>query len=295
MVLIVQKYGGILVGIIDCIKSVVKWVEWICDEGYDVVVVLFVMSGEINCLLVFVYDICVKFFVWELDVLVIIGEQVIIVLLSMVLQSDGYEVCFYIGVQVRIFIDDLFGKVCIQGIDVECIGIDFFKGCIVVVVGFQGVDGEGNIMMLGCGGFDMFVVVLVVAFKVDECQIYMDVDGVYIIDFWVVGSVCRLDCIIFEEMLEMVSQGLKVLQICLVEFVGKYNVLLWVLFSFEDGFGILIIVDEEEFMEQFVILGIVFNCDEVKIIVCGVLDILGVVYKILGFVGYVNIEVDMIV
>lgn len=48
-------------------------------------------------------------------------------------------------------------------------------------------------------------------------------------------------------------------------------------------------------MEKLVIFGIVFICDEVKIIVCGVLDILGIVFKIFGLVSDVNIEVDMIV
>lgn len=31
----------------------------------------------------------------------------------------------------------------------------------------------------------MIVVVLVVVFGVDVCEIYIDVDGVYLIDFWI--------------------------------------------------------------------------------------------------------------
>ena len=48
----------------------------------------------------------------------------------------------------------------------------------------------------------------------------------------------RLDSITFEEMLEMASQGSKVLQIRSVEFAGKYNVPLRVLSSFQEGPGL---------------------------------------------------------
>lgn len=37
-------------------------------------------------------------------------------------------------------------------------------------------------MILGCGGSDLSVVVLVGVLKAYLCEIYMDVDGVYIID-----------------------------------------------------------------------------------------------------------------
>lgn len=296
MVLIVQKFGGIFVGIVECIEQVVEKVKKFCEVGDDVVVVVFVMSGEINCLIGLVNQIMEQLVLCELDVMVLIGEQVIIVLFSMVLIKCGVLVVFYIGNQVCIFIDSVYIKVCILYIDDIYICVDFKVGRVVVVVGFQGVDGNGNIIMLGCGGFDIIGVVLVVVLKVDECQIYIDVDGVYIIDLCVVLQVCWLDKIIFEEMLEMVSFGFKVLQIWVVEFVGKYNVLLCVLYSFQEGLGIFIIIDdEEEFMEQLIIFGIVFNCDEVKLIICGVFDIFGVVFKIFGLISVVNVEVDMIV
>lgn len=64
---------------------------------------------------------------------------------------------------------------------------------------------------MGRGGLDISVVVFVVGIVVDWCDIYMDVDGVYIIDFRIVDSVWCLEKIVFEEMLEMVFFGVKVL------------------------------------------------------------------------------------
>lgn len=57
----------------------------------------------------------------------------------------------------------------------------------------------------------MIVVVFVVVFGVECCDIYMDVDGVYIIDLCVCEKVCKFDKIVFEEMLELVFLGVKVL------------------------------------------------------------------------------------
>ncbi len=295
MALIVQKYGGTSVGTVERIRSVAKKVEGFRDQGHDVVVVVSAMSGETNRLLALANEICESPEPRELDVLVTTGEQVTIALLSMALKSDGYDARSYTGAQVRILTDHAHGKARIQDIDAERIRTDLDKGRVVVVAGFQGVDEQGNITTLGRGGSDTTGVALAAALKADECQIYTDVDGVYTTDPRVVENARRLSCITFEEMLEMASQGSKVLQIRSVEFAGKYNVPLRVLSSFKDGPGTLITVDQEEPMEQPVISGIAFNRDEAKIIVRGVPDIPGAAYKILGPVGEANIEVDMIV
>ena len=110
----------------------------------------------------------------------------------------------------------------------------------------------------------------------------------------------RLKSITFEEMLELASQGSKVLQIRSVEFAGKYKVKLRVLSSFEeDGEGTLITFEDPENkdsnMEQPIISGIAFNRDEAKIMVLGVPDKPGIAYQILGPVADAKIDVDMII
>lgn len=99
-------------------------------------------------------------------------------------------------------------------------------------------------------------------------------------------------------MLELASQGSKVLQIRSVEFAGKYKVKLRVLSSFEDeGDGTLITFEEDEGnnMEDPIISGIAFNRDEAKITILGVPDKPGIAYQILGPVADANIDVDMII
>jgi aspartate kinase len=174
----------------------------------------------------------------------------------------------------------------------------------VIITGFQGIDGEGNITTLGRGGSDTSAVAVAAAMKAAECLIYTDVDGVYTTDPRVVSDARRLKSVTFEEMLEMASLGSKVLQIRSVEFAGNYRVPTRVLSSLTDPLtpldeearsGTLISFEEDTHMEQATITGIAFNRDEAKITVMGVPDRPGIAYQILGPISDANIEVDMII
>lgn len=296
MSLLVQKYGGTSVGSVERIEAVADKVAGFRAQGHDMVVVLSAMSGETNRLIGLAQQIQALPDPRELDVLVSTGEQVTIALLCMALKKRGVDARSYTGGQVRILTDNSHTKARIQAIDESNMRADLDAGRVVVVAGFQGVDGQGNITTLGRGGSDTTGVALAAALKADECQIYTDVDGVYTTDPRVVECARRLEKITFEEMLEMASLGSKVLQIRSVEFAGKYNVPLRVLSSFKEGPGTLITLDEENStMEQPIVSGIAFNRDEAKVTVAGVPDTPGVAAKILAPIGAANIEVDVIV
>jgi aspartate kinase len=296
MSLLVQKYGGTSVGSVERIQQVAAKVASFRAQGHDMVVVVSAMSGETNRLIALAKDIQETPDPRELDVLVSTGEQVTIALLCMALKKCGLDARSYTGGQVRILTDSAFTKARIQSIDEANIRSDLKAGRVVVVAGFQGVDEEGNITTLGRGGSDTTGVALAAALRADECQIYTDVDGVYTTDPRICDRAKRLDKITFEEMLEMASQGSKVLQIRSVEFAGKYKVPLRVLHSFKEGPGTLITLDEESStMEQPIVSGIAFNRDEAKVTLAGIPDTPGVAARILAPVGDANIEVDVIV
>ncbi|MDO8342297.1 MAG: aspartate kinase [Cellvibrio sp.] len=296
MSLLVQKYGGTSVGSIERIEQVADKVAGFHAQGHEMVVVLSAMSGETNRLIGLAQQIQDTPDPRELDVLVSTGEQVTIALLCMALKKRGVDARSYTGGQVRILTDNAHTKARIQSIDEANMRGDLKAGRVVVVAGFQGVDEQGNITTLGRGGSDTTGVALAAALKADECQIYTDVDGVYTTDPRICERARRLEKITFEEMLEMASQGSKVLQIRSVEFAGKYKVPLRVLHSFKEGPGTLITLDEEDStMEQPIVSGIAFNRDEAKVTVAGVPDTPGVAAKILAPIGAANIEVDVIV
>ncbi len=297
MALIVQKYGGTSVANPERIRNVANRVARYKALGHQVVVVVSAMSGETNRLIGLAKEIMPDPDPRELDVMVSTGEQVTIGMTALALLELGIKAKSYTGSQVKILTDDAYTKARILDIDQHNLKKDLDAGYVCVVAGFQGVDANGNITTLGRGGSDTTGVALAAALGADECQIYTDVDGVYTTDPRVVPEARRLDKITFEEMLELASQGSKVLQIRSVEFAGKYKVKLRVLSSFEEeGDGTLITFEENEgSMENPIISGIAFNRDEAKITVAGVPDKPGIAYQILGPVADANIDVDMII
>jgi aspartate kinase len=295
MSLIVQKYGGTSVGTVERIEVVAQKIAASHQKGDQLVVAVSAMSGETNRLIGLANQIDEQASLREMDVLVSTGEQVTIALLCMALQKVGVDARSYTGGQVRILTDDAHGKARIKDIDAHRVESDLAAGRVVVVAGFQGMDEEGNITTLGRGGSDTTAVAMAAALGADECQIYNDVDGVYTTDPRVVHDARRLEKITFEEMLEMASQGSKILQIRSVEFAGKYNVPLRVLSSFKDGNGTLITLEDDNQMEKPLVSGIAFNRNEAKLTIRGIPDQPGVAYKVLGAISEANIEIDVIV
>ena len=294
MALLVEKYGGTSVGSVERIQAVAQNVAASARQGHRMIVVVSAMSGETNRLLELAGSMHPNPPARETDVLVSTGEQVTIALLSMALDAIGVQARSYTGGQIRILTDEIHGKARIKKIDAARVKQDLDNGRVVVVAGFQGVDGENNITTLGRGGSDTTAVAMAAALGADECRIYTDVDGVYTTDPRIVPEARRLGRITFEEMLELAGAGAKVLQIRSVEFAGKYNVPLRVLSSFEPGPGTLI-TDEDDTMEQPLISGVALNRDEAKVTVRDVPDRPGIAYAVLGPISDAHINVDMIV
>lgn len=287
-------------GDIERIRGVARRVARYRRAGHDVVVVVSAMSGETNRLVGLGREVLgtsgpsAYRNPREMDVLSASGEQVSIALLSMALQTESVNARSMLADQVTIRTDDAHGRARIEHIETATIRAQIDSGVVPVVAGFQGVDSEGNITTLGRGGSDTSAVALAAALAADECEICTDVDGVYTADPRVVDAARRLENITFEEMLELASQGSKVLHPRSVEFAGRYKVPLRVMSTFDDGPGTLITI-ESDTMERPIVSGIAHARDEAKITVAGVPDIPGIASKILGPVGRANLEVDMIV
>ena len=112
-------------------------------------------------------------------------------------------------------------------------------------------------------------------------------DGVYTTDPRVVPKARRLDKIAFEDMLELASQGAKVLQVRSVELGMVHNMPVFVRSSFNkpediDPHGTppgTLICSEEEIMESHVVTGIAFSKDEAQISVRGIRTSRGLLHR----------------
>ena len=295
MALLVKKFGGTSVATLDHIGRVSDKIIQSKLDGDDVVVIVSAMGKETDRLVSLIDDLDYQGAngARERDVLLSVGEQVTIALLSMMLLKRGYTAESFLGRQVKILTDSTHTKARILNIDTQKLEAKIADGVIPVVAGFQGEDENGDITTLGRGGSDTTAVALSAALKAKECQIYTDVEGVFTTDPRVVETARCLDRITFEEMLELASLGSRVLHTRSVEFASKYQVPLRVTSSFDDTPGTLI-TDEEKSMESPIISGIAFTKDEAKLTILGVEDVPGIASSILGPISKADIEVDMI-
>jgi len=294
MALVVQKYGGTSVGDVERIRNVARRILNTKKQGHELVVVVSAMAGETDKLIRLAQQITPVPDERELDVLVSTGEQVSIALLAMALKSMNCDSKSYLGFQIKIATDSVFGKARIASIDSEKMRQDLKDGRVVVVAGFQGVDDSGNITTLGRGGSDTSAVAVAAALEADVCEIYTDVDGVYTTDPNVYAKARKLSRISYDEMLEMASLGAKVLQTRSVEFAKKYDVPIHVRSSFNDNPGTIVCKEDKE-MEKVVVSGVTYNKNEAKIEVMRLPDIPGVAAKLFKPIADANIVVDMII
>ena len=290
----VHKYGGTSVGTVERIEAVAQKIAASHQKGDQLVVAVSAMSGETNRLIGLANQIDEQASLREMDVLVSTGEQVTIALLCMALQKEGVDARSYTGGQVRILTDDAHGKARIKDIDAHRVESDLAAGRVVVVAGFQGMDEEGNITTLGRGGSDTTAVAMAAALGADECQIYTDVDGVYTTDPHLVKNAKKIPQISYEEMLELASQGAKVLQTRSVELAMRKKTKLSVRSSIKPNKSGTLVTEENSKLENNTVSGIAYSKDEAKITLSKVLDKPGVSSRIFGPLSKGNINVDMI-
>jgi aspartate kinase len=294
MARIVQKFGGSSLADVEHIKNAARRVKTEVDAGNEVAVVVSAMAGVTDELAGHVTEVTPLHDAREFDMVVSAGEQVSAGLMALALQELGVSARSWLAWQVPIRTDDGHGKARIQAIDVSEIERRLADGQVAVVAGFQGVGPDDRITTLGRGGSDTSAVALAATLKADRCDIFTDVDGVYTSDPRIIARARKLAKITYEEMLEMASQGSKVLQTRSVEMAMKHHVRLQVLSSMEDAPGTLV-VDEDEVVERELVSGIAYSRDEAKITLVRVPDRPGVAASIFGPLAEANINVDMIV
>ena len=299
MPILVMKFGGTSVADLTCIARSAQKVKQEVENGYHVVVVVSAMSGETNKLVKYVNDIDKLYDVREYDAVVAAGEQVTSGLMAMMLQSIGVPARSWQGWQIPIRTTGLHGSARIEHIETKKLADHFDQGTHAVVSGFQGMAPDGRVATLGRGGSDTSAVALAAALGAERCDIYTDVDGVYTTDPRIEPMARKISRVAYEEMVEMASQGAKVLQTRSVEFAMRYRVKLQVLSSFAAEIGSdipgTLVCDEEDWMESKVVTGIAFSRDEAKITLQRVADLPGVAASIFEPLAAGGINVDMIV
>lgn len=292
--LIVMKFGGSSVGTPERMQRVAKRIMERQQEGNDIVVVVSAMGDTTDDLIDQSKGLNLNPPSREMDMLLTVGEQISIALLSMTIHQLGGKAMSFTGWQAGIQTDNMFSKAKITDIQPQRIFDSLKAGNAAIVAGFQGMSAEGEITTLGRGGSDTTAVALAAALKADVCEIYTDVDGVYSTDPRVVKNARKLNEISYDEMLELANLGAAVLHPRAVEYAKHYNVKLVVRSSFTQNEGTS--VKEDAVMEQGVVVrGIAFDKNVARISILGVEDVPGVLANVFGALAENGIDVDIIV
>ena len=290
---LVLKFGGTSVATTKLIESAAKIVKSEYDKNNNIIVVVSAMSGTTNSLIDHVNSIDFNDDS-EYDLVVSSGEQITAGLMSLALKKLNVPARSWLGWQIPIITRGQHRNAFIDKIVPDGIVNDFKEKKVAVVAGFQGISSEERITTIGRGVSDNTAVFLAAAVAAERCDIYTDVDGVYTSDPKMTDKVRRLDKISYEEMIEMASQGAKVLQTTSVESAMNHDVNVNVRSTFnpsDEGTQI----SNDVSNETRAVTGVAYSKDEAKITIIDVEDKPGVAAEIFKELASSSVNVDMIV
>jgi aspartate kinase len=165
-----------------------------------------------------------------------VGERISMTLLAMCLAKKGREAISFTGSQSGII-------TCNQHSEAKIIDVTPFRliksleqNKIVIVAGFQGVSRLKEITTLGRGGSDTTAVALSVALGAEKVEFYKDVPGLFSEDPKKNPDASLFSHLNYDEALDIVSKGAKILHKRCLELAKANQIPLHVL-SFKESFS----------------------------------------------------------
>ena len=237
---IVLKFGGSSVADNEKLKIVAQKIIGLYNKGHQIVVVLSAQGKTTDKLIGEAKELSDKTEDREMDVLLSAGEQMSTAKLSILLNNMGYPSISLTGWQAVIYTNNSNQNALIEYIDTSRIRKELEQGKIVIVAGFQGINENLDITTLGRGGSDTTAVALAAALEAKNCYIFSDVDGVYTTDPNKIENAQKLAALSYEEMLEISSEGAKVLHHRCVEIGEKFKIPIITKSTFNNKSGTMI-------------------------------------------------------
>lgn len=293
MEVVVQKYGGSSVGTTEKIKEIAQGIVSRKNENTDLVVVVSAMGKTTDDLIALSKGITGEPCKRELDALLSTGEIISSALLAMAIKDLGCDAISYTAYQIGLKTSGQYGKALIEDMQDNKIKKSLKQGKVVIVTGFQGINGEGDITTLGRGGSDTTAVALAVKLN-GSCEIYTDVAGIYSVDPRDYKEAKKLDEIEYEEMLELASLGAQVMHSRSIELAQKYGIPIYVGLSNSDIRGTLIKEMVSMNMESKPVTGIATSDDDVAVTLQRIPKDVNILSTIFEAIGSKRINIDMI-
>ena len=237
---IVLKFGGSSVADNDKLKIVAGKIINLYNKNNNIVVILSAQGKTTDKLISEALELSNETKDREMDVLLSAGEQISIAKLSILLNKMGYKAISLTGWQAGILTNKTNQNAIIENIDTTRILQELSKRKIVIIAGFQGYNENLDITTLGRGGSDTSAIAIAAALNAKECYIFSDVDGVYTADPNKIENAKKLPALSYEEMIEIPSEGAKVLHGRCAEIGQKFKIPIITKSTFNNKAGTII-------------------------------------------------------
>lgn len=285
--LIVLKFGGSSVATNEKLQLVAKKITKLYDENKKIIVVLSAQGKTTDKLIEEAKELSSNITDRELDALLSCGEQMSIAKLSILLNYLGYPAVSLTGWQAGILTTNENTHANILKIDTSRILSELNNNKIVIVAGFQGINEYGNITTLGRGGSDTTAVAIAAALKAKKCYIFSDVDGIYTADPKIIKKARKISNISYDEMLQLSSEGAKVLHNRCIEIAEKFNIPITTKSTFNNENGTIISDKIEENTIKSIIKK---DVSRISIIGNGIIRKFDLIETIISFIKNKNLE-----
>lgn len=285
--IMVLKFGGSSVADNKKLELVAKRIIKIYDKGNRVVVVLSAQGKTTDKLINEAKELSSNVPSRELDALLSCGEQMSTAKLSILLNYMGYPSISLTGWQAGIFTNSNNQNANIIKIDTSRILKELNENKIVIITGFQGIDENLDITTLGRGGSDTTAVAIAAALHAKNCYIFSDVDGVYTADPNKIENAQKIENLSYEEMMQLSSEGAKVLHNRCVEIGEKFKIPIITKSTFNEEKGTVISDKIEENKVKSIIKK---EVSRISIIGNGIIRNFDLIKEIIDFIKKENLE-----
>ena len=222
--IIVLKFGGSSVADNEKLKIVANKIIDMYNKENNIVVILSAQGKMTDKLIGEAKELSKNVEKRELDALLSCGEQMSAAKLSILLNSMGYKAISLTGWQAGIYTNNTNQDAIIENIDTQRILKELEQKNIVIITGFQGINENMDITTFGRGGSDTSAVAVAAVLNAKNCYIFSDVDGVYTADPNKIKNAQKLHALSYDEMLEISSEGAKVLHNRCIEIGEKFKI-----------------------------------------------------------------------
>ncbi|HEY3295153.1 MAG TPA: hypothetical protein VGL38_06925 [bacterium] len=225
MSLIIQKYGGKALALPEDIKQVARLIYARHKEGVQLVIVVSAMGDTTDRYMAMAKSVNPSPAGRELDVLLSVGERISIAMLALALNGMEKDLAVSLtGAQAGIITDTVHTAAKIVEIRPLRVREILDQGRIPIIAGYQGITTDKNISTLGRGGTDATAVGLAVALRAERVEFMKDVDGVQSADPKLIPTARVIPEMTYDDVLQMMGCGAKILQIPAVEMAAEHQV-----------------------------------------------------------------------